>query len=520
MSSARDGKIKEISARTRLDLMAEVKREQEKKRVRYELPHLFGFPPYKWVLEYWHSTNRMKFVVAGNQISKSSSQIRHAIDLMTDTEKWPKYFPKWHKENGVPPIAWYLYPNISKVNEEWDKWEREFLPRGAMKLDAQYGWKLEKDKNGMPMKLTFNTGGAIWFKTWYQDHQAGTLAALFIDEEPLVALWPELMMRTSRYDGLISVVFTATLNQPFFFDIIERRGQPDEKYPEADKWQVSMEYDCRYYADGTPSPWTPEEVAKQKAKCGTDDEINRRVHGRFVSNKGRKYPSFNRAVNIVQRKPIDLTWDFYAGVDIGSGGEDAHPASIAIVAVRPDYKYARAVRLWRGGTDETTNTTQILNQYLLMSKDLPMTKALYDHQSAEFKLRAREAGVPFEMADKSRDFGSDLINVLLKNRMLDIEESTYANMLATEFENLRSDVQKKNAVDDLIDALRYATSKIPFDLSGITGDVKLFEAVEEKIEITQEQQRQGVRDPRRDDENEKNEWGYEAEIDFYNSFLE
>src|SRR5690606_38931105 len=119
-----------------------------------------------------------------------------------------------------------------------------------------------------------------------------------------------------------------------------------------------------YYADGTPSPWTPEEVAKQKAKCGSEEEINRRIHGRFVSSQGRRFPSFVRARNM---KPgygvIDRSWDFYAGVDIGTSG-DGHPAAIVIVAVRPDYKYARVVRVWKGPRDEYTNTSQILQKYL------------------------------------------------------------------------------------------------------------------------------------------------------------
>jgi hypothetical protein len=511
-----------LSPRAKNELIAKAKQEIEKARLKHELPHIFGFKPYQWTLDYWNSTKRMKFICAGNQLSKSSTQIRHCIDLMTDKQKWAKYFPKWMSEAKVPPVAWYIYPNKTKILEEWDKWEREFLPRGSMRDDPTYGWKVDRDKDGIPQVLRFFSGSSVWIKTWHQDLQAGTLAAAFIDEEIIESIWGEIAARVTRYDGIISMVFTATLNQPFFFQVIERRGMPDERFPHADKWQISMEYDCQFYADGTPSPWTPEEVARQKAKLGSETEINKRIHGRFQSNKGKRYPSFNRYMNIKSAGNIDRTWDFFGGVDVGTGGEDGHPAAISIVAVRPDYKKARVVRLWRGNHEENTNTTQILNRYIEMTRDLPMLKNYYDWHSKEFHLRASEAGVPFDKADKSRDFGIDLLNVLFKNQILDIDEGPFSDELAQELENSRNDERKQEAKDDLSDALRYSVSRISFDLSAITGEVAFYEPgkpkasrslQDERMQSAEAQSNAAIKD-------QDDSYDFEDDFDLYNQLME
>ena len=504
--------------RERQQLIKEAVEETLKAERRALLPHIYGFKPYKWTNEYWASTNRMKFICAANQISKSSTQIRHAIDLATDKTKWPKFFPKRN-----PKVFWYIYPNKDKVSEEYDeKWVKEFLPRGAMAEDADYGWA-PFYRRGSLAGIKFNSGVTLYFKTWLQDLQSGTVDALFIDEEIPENLYPELAMRVTRYDGMLSMVFTATLNQTFWHDVIEKRGKKDERFKSADKWQISMEHDCRFYADGSPSPWTPEEVQKQKNKCGTETEINRRIHGRFVSEKGLMYPSFSRSRNFKEPMKIPAGWDYYGGVDIGTGGPDAHPAAVSILAVRPDYKYGRLIRIWIGDEENTTDTTQILNKYIDLSADLNMTDANYDWASKEFHLRAMAAGIPFSKANKAKDFGEDLLNILFKNGMLDIEDyGLDAHKLLSELETLRSSTPKQHAIDNGCDSLRYAASKIPWDLSDITT---------KPIEINNETKKEKTPDEQRieyatkqsnetKEAEDETEWGFEREMEEFNDLME
>lgn len=499
-------------------LIAEAKRLKQENLLREELPHQFRINPYKWMNEYWSSTNRMKFICAGNQVGKSSSQIIHCIVLATDKTKWTPeagYFPR-----REPQVFWYIYPSKGKVQEEFrEKWEAEFLPKGSMKKHPVFGWE-KFNVDGEFAGIRFNTGVAIYFKSWGMDLQAGTVDAVFADEELPADKYPELQMRVSAHNGMFSMVFTATLNQPFWYDVIEKRGRRGEKFPDAAKWQISMERDCRYFADGTPSHFTPEEVNKRKNSIGDPAEIDRRIHGRFVTSVGRKYKTFNRDRNVKPRQRLDASqFDFYGGVDIGTGGE-GHPAAIAIVAVRRDMRYGKLIRFWIGNDQENTTTTDILNKYVELTEDLTMSGAYYDWHSKEFHLRAMAAGIPFSKAEKGHDVGEDLLSVLFKNQMLDIEEGRthqeqeMIERLCSQFETLKAETPKKDADDDGIDGLRYAVTKLPWDLNHIT--TTLIELDETRKDLSESEQRaaNGERMVKPRDDSE--EWSYERDVDMYN----
>lgn len=492
------------------DLLKIAELELKKIQTRAELPHLFGFPPYRWTVEYWESTggpNRQKFLCAGNQVSKSSTQIRHAIDLATDRSKWPKFFPK-----RKPQTFWYVYPDAGKVQEEvMDKWEREFLPRGEMKESGDYSWKYMYRKGDIVGIHFTGTQVKIYFKTWKQDFQAGTIDAAFVDEELDPKIYEELARRLTRYGGLFSMVYTATKGYSFWYDVIEKRGKTGERFPEAHKWQVSMQHDCQFYFDGSPSPWTPERVAQEIAKCGTPAEVDKRIHGRYKNDAGLKYPSFSRERNVKPASRLDLTWLYYGGIDIGTGGPDAHPAAITITSVNKEFTKARVVRHWRGDKVKHTTTTDILNKYVEMSKGLPMTGAYYDWSSKEFYLRALAAGIPMLKAEKGQDFGTDLLNVLFKNEILDIDDIEDCEPLIVELGNLKEETNKKHAEDDSIDSCRYSVTKIPFDLDKIIAKTNFYEA--EKPVIKKSTRHENHTDEAR------NDYAYETEIEDFNDLL-
>jgi phage terminase large subunit-like protein len=504
-------------AESREKLISKAKKLQAQKankELMNSLPHKFKIKPYQWQLDYWASTNRMKFVCSGNQVGKSSAQIIHAIDLATDETKWKKFFPK-----RPPQVFWYIYPSKGKVQEEFqEKWIKEFLPKGSMTTHQVYGWKEFKVDNEFA-GIRFNNGISIYFKSWGQDLQAGTVDAVFADEELPVKIFPELQMRLTATFGIFSMVFTATLNQKLWFDVIEKVGKRGEKFPEAFKKQVSMEFDCRFFADGSPSHFTEEVVNKKKNSMPNQAEIDRRIHGRFVASEGRKFKSFNKIVNVKPRTQTPSNWEFYGGVDVGTGG-DGHPPAISIVAIKPDMKYGKLIKFWKGNDGSNYNSSQVLNRYIEMTAELVMTNNYYDWHSKEFKLRADEAGIPFNKAEKGHDFGDDLLNTLFKNRMLDLEECEQVEDLIQEFETLKHETPKTIAEDDGIDSLRYAVSKIPWDFVDIT--TAFIELVEkEKEEVLDERQKNAVefaKKLQREEFNEK-EWDYETEIDEYNDIL-
>lgn len=457
--------------------------------LREGLPFLYGWKWYKWAREFFDSTNRLNLLVAGNQLSKSSSQIRKCLDWATNQKKWPLL---WRTK---PIQFWYLYPTKDVATTEFEtKWIREFLPRGKFKDDPYYGWKSEY-KDGDIFSLNFNSGVVVYFKTYAQNVQylqTATAYAIFADEELPEHLYDELTFRLAATDGYFHMVFTATLGQELWRCAMEERGTKDEKFPDALKLCVSA-YDCLQYDDGTPSHWTPERIQRIINSCKSQNEVLKRVFGRFVVDSGLKYPSFVREKNVKQREFIlDKSWRVYSGVDIGSGGSKGHPAAIAFVAVNPEYTRGIVFRGWRGDGVDTTSS-DILNKYIQLRGGIKCVAQHYDWHSRDFFNYAIRIGEAFTPAEKGQDFGEDVVNVLFKNNMLEIiDGDEELNKLIIEFMTLRKSTSKVNARDDFTDALRYAVTKIPWDWSQISD--KALEEEKVKIIPTEMDLRRGVTD--------------------------
>jgi phage terminase large subunit-like protein len=443
--------------REKLRLLEIQKEEQD------GLPHLHLFKHYKWSRDFYESTNKMNLLTAANQISKSSTMIRKCIHWATDKALWPSLW------STSPNQFWYLYPSRPVASAEFEtKWQ-QFLPKNKYRSSSQYGWKEEWDK-GEIGGIKFSSGVNLYFKAYAQDPsylQSGSVYAMFCDEELPWDLYPELVNRLNATDGHFHMVFTATLGQETWREAIEEIGTTKERFPEAFKQQISL-YDSLQYEDGSPSPWNEAKIHRIIQRCQSDTEVQRRVFGKFVMEEGRKFPTFSRKEHSRPWEPIPKDWHHYSGVDIGSGGEKGHPASIAFVAVRPDFKLGYIFRGWRGDGVETTSG-DILDKYREMKGALSFALQCYDHQSADFRMVADRQGESFTKADKKADKGVDIINTLFKNRMLYVLDIPELQPLMSEFMSVRIDTPKQKAKDDFVDAARFAISQIPWDFSSIAG---------------------------------------------------
>ncbi len=451
---------------------------------RTELPHLHGWKWYPWAREFFESQNKINLLCAANQISKSSTMIRKAIHWATDKALWPEL---WDHE---PNQFWYLYPSQKQVNMEFEtKWS-QFLPKGKMKDDPQYGWKVMKGDGGVT-GIRFHSGVIMYFKTYSQNVmtlQTGSVDALFCDEELPIDLYDELIFRLSSSGGYFHMVFTATLGQEFWRKAIAPGSRETENLPDAWKRTVSM-YDCMEYDDGTPSHWTAEKISIVKARCKNQDEVLKRVYGKFIMLEGRKYEAFDVTRHMLPAHPLPKSWLIYCGADPGSGGETGHPAALAYIAVRPDFKEGRVFLGWRGDNIQTTSS-DLVEKHIELKKEhnLQMTAQYYDWANKDFFVIASRMGETFIPADKSHESGEHIINVLFKNDMLKIYETDELVKLAGELSSLSATQAKRRANDDLIDAMRYGITKIPWDFSAITGEsTKKVETVEEPLNHTQRQ---------------------------------
>lgn len=439
----------------------EIKKLELELKLREELPHLYGWKWYKWAYEFFTSTNKICLLTAANQISKSSTQIRKIIDWATDTEKWPIL---WKTK---PKAFVYFYPSLDVATVEVKtKWIPEFLPRGSMKHHETYGWTAEYSATKKIIAIHFNSGVSIYFKSYEQTAEnLQTITAYYIavDEECPVELYDEIAFRIAGTDGYFSSVFTATKGQEFWRCVMEERGTQKEKLVGAFKNQISM-YDCLQYMDGSPSPWTVERIQQIEARCKNEQEVLRRVHGRFVRDEGLRY-QFSRDRHHSLAPPIGFAyipeerWTVYAGVDYGSGNKNRSKSAIVFAALSADGRKVRVFKAWRGD-DQVTTAGDLFNKYMEL-RNFQVVNGSYDYAARDFYEIASRNGEPFARADKSRERGDELLNTLLRYDMITFDTGDdEINKLCMELASLSVDDEKG---DDLADALRYCLMAMPID---------------------------------------------------------
>jgi phage terminase large subunit-like protein len=453
--------------RKELELLRERKKGEE------TLPHIF-VPMYPWQRKLHESENRVNLLTAANQIGKSSALIRRMIANCTDRTRWERLWGP----NAKPNQFWYFYPDSMTLDREIDtKWVPEWLPRGRMQNDVQYGWRLRK-KSSQYFALDFNAGPSIFFQTYskrVQNIQAGSIHEVACDEEMPMEFYDEIMFRLTATAGIFSSGFTPTLNQLFWKQAMEQ----NKILPSALKLCVSM-YDCLRYEDGTPSRiMTLDKIKLAEEKCKNETERQRRIFGKFVTEEGRTYYAFDFDEHMAKPHPFS-GWFIYSAVDYGSGSDESkykkknHPAGIVLIAVSPDYKKGVVFKSWRGDGEKTT-AGDVFIKYQEMVSGLTVTQACYDPSSADFGTIASRNSVTFQKANKARDAGEDMVNTLFKHKMLTVFDDDPENMkLAGELMTIMQTGHTRGDAktgDDLADALRYACMLIPWDLSVIDESV-------------------------------------------------
>lgn len=409
----------------------------------------------------------MALLTAANQIGKSTIQIKRTIEWATNKSLWRELWPKMAL-NAVPNLFWYLYPSKPLATIEFKTKWMPLLPCGEYKTHPVYGWK-ETYKNGLIDTLQFNSGVLIVFKVYAQDAadlQAGTVFYIACDEELPFELYGELAARTQACDGYFSMVFTATLGQEHWRKTMEPREDEAPNHPTAWKRQISL-YDCMFYEDGSLGAYDNDKINAAIARCGTQNEILKRVYGRFVVAGGRVYEAFDESTMMKDAHPIPSNWKKYAGIDSGSGDEGTDPAAIVFVGVSPDFRQGRVYKAWRGD-DTLTTSADIVQKYLEMRGYENIELTVYDYADKDLHTIATRMGLGFIRADKSHDRGEGILNTLFKNKFLYLYRDGEIAKLSAELSNLKKGMRKP--VDHLADALRYVCAAIGWDFS-VLGQV-------------------------------------------------
>jgi len=395
---------------------------------------------------------------AANQLGKSQVQIWRFIEWSTNRALWEKLW------DTIPKTFWYLYPTKDIVSMEFRTKIEPFLPRGDLKNSRDYGWKLAANQKKTEIRaIEWNNGLRAEFKTYAQNvhHlQAGTIHYVACDEELPEILWPELRQRFAGVKGYFSAVFTATRNQLMWLRAIEGRGQ-QELFPDAFKRQISK-YDCLVFDDGSPGLYTEKQIKIEESEITNKAERDRRIFGKFATSAGRRYWAYDPLRHIIKPKDIPEDWEIYSGVDIGTGGGVSHPAAIAFVAVRPDYRLGYVFKGARFDNEQTT-AGDVLNRYRRLRGKMDVTQQVYDWQAKDFSIIAERQGEAFSKADKSQDMGRDVMNSLFSADMLFVFDDEELNKFGQEAMTLMMNTTKQNASDDFCDAIRFCLMAIPWD---------------------------------------------------------
>lgn len=462
--------------RYKRQILNEKKRQYE--RLRAELPHRYGYKWYAWAWAFYNSRNRMDLLCAANQITKSSSLIRRHIERATNKELWKELWPDRNGVANIPRQFWYLYPSRDFATSEFQtKWVQEFMPR-AGKYDFTrgkercvhpvYGWEAIYDKKQI-VAIQWASGLMTYFKTYSQDvHslQGSSVHEIDCDEEMPEELYDEIKSRLRATQGYFAMVFTATRNQLMWLLAIEGKGAM-EKFPDAFKQQITM-YDCRFYMDGSPGRWHDEkEIELAKRECKSEAEVQRRIYGKFVADKGRKYPAFDVTQHFCEPFEIPKDYHFIGGIDYGTGGKQGHPSAMGIVAVAPDFKSGYVCEGWRGDGIETSSG-DVLTKFFEVRGSRRLMMQVVDPNAKDLRMIADRMGESFIPAENSHEIGESVVNTLFKNGMLKIFDTEELQKLGTELLTVMHDVPKRRCKDDFIDgALRYPCAMIPWDWTAI-----------------------------------------------------
>ena len=472
------------------------------------LPHLSS-PLYQWNYDFLKSNNRVNLLTAANQIGKSSVAIRKNIWLATESSVHPHFFPASSHNLIKANLFWYFMPDLKTFEDEFDlKWVETWLPRVPHwhpLHKTKYGWEVIKDSRTL-RGIVFNSGTRIMFKTYTmspKNIQSGTVTLVTADEECPELHYKELRARLYASKGTFMSVFTMTLGQPFWLDVMDERlwGTKKEKLPDANKRVVSM-YECLEYMEGwreLKTPWTLEQIEFEKSQCPDEETVQVRIYGKPRKISGLTFYSYLRPKTELEDHKFNPKNMVLICVDPGSGQakSNAHPAGVVILEADAIRNWAVVLSCWRGDRIDTTSN-DILKQVQLMAKGLPVTGLIYDYAAADFYITAKrelnKQGIPVIPAKKKKVEGLELVNSYLKAGALKIPstrpegvqwwEEQEIEKLHTEMATVVREVpgmKKVYVPNDLTDALRYGCMHISLDLNIVA---KVGERPKEQWELT------------------------------------
>ena len=256
---------------------------------------LEGYFPHPKQVEFHSARTRIKALIAGNRVGKSSAMIVDNLIQALDLEDLPEHlrpFKRWGLPGMIPFRGRILSPGLTRTMEGviFEK-IREYCPPAALRGGS---WQKAYDKANRV--LHFESGAWIDFLTYEQDLQAHSGVALHrvsYDEEPPgdrgEAIRKESRTRLIDYGGDEVFAFTPLLGFSFAHrEIWKRRDDP-----EITVVQASMD----------DNPYLSETEREQYKEGLTEEEYRARIEGEFVHFEGMVYGEFSPRKHVLKERP-------------------------------------------------------------------------------------------------------------------------------------------------------------------------------------------------------------------------
>lgn len=312
----------------------------EKLRAQSTRSNIHNYVPHAKQYTFHSSIARTKLYIGGNRSGKTVGGIIEDILWLTGKHPFRKTPP--------PPVRGRVISvdfieGIEKIiKPELARW----LPTSELKGGS---WEVAYNKS--ERQLTLANGSTLDFMSYEQDVEkfAGTsMHFIHFDEEPPQEIYNENKARLIDTGGSCWITMTPLLGMTWVYDDIYEKGLQDP----ASGIEVII-------VDMTENPYLPEGAIQEYISSLDADEVQSRIHGKFVSLGGLIYPHFDMkpgGMHVLNEYPeIPRDWIWFASLDHGFN----NPTAWLWHAVSPDGRLLTFHEHYKSGDVISEHATKV-----------------------------------------------------------------------------------------------------------------------------------------------------------------
>lgn len=266
-------------------------------------PNIHSYSPHAKQLVFHKSSKKKKLYIGGNRSGKTTGGVTEDIWRATNTH------PYRSDLNAVGPnrgrvVAVDFVQGVEKILfPQFRQWLAPSMIRGGV-------WEDAYDKT--LRTLYFENGSFIEFMSYDQDLDkfAGTSRHwIHFDEEPPKPIWQECMARLVDTHGDYWITMTPVEGMTWIYDDLYEKNTD---LPEGDEADVEI-----IEVDMTENPYLNAEAIQAFKDSLDEEEISKRVQGKFVQVGGRVYKNFDPKIG-----GLHILEDNYAPDEVRAKAKD------------------------------------------------------------------------------------------------------------------------------------------------------------------------------------------------------